>query len=161
VGAREGTGNARHGAALRCAAHGFDPAHVNLRTRSRIGFARKFAAGLYVAARQHEAGEPISIRAGFDLVRERGTNLSLFVLLLAPIAAAWVRLSALLFAVKFKPRRGIASAARLSGYHAERSGRELRRSTADNHRRDSPQATPRPGSFAFHPNRADPPRCRI
>ncbi|CRI65728.1 Integral membrane [Thiocapsa sp. KS1] len=59
------------------------------------------AAGLYVAARQQEAGEPVSVRAGFELVRERRTNLSLFALLLGLIAAAWVRLSALLFAVKF------------------------------------------------------------
>ncbi|RKT43137.1 DUF2189 domain-containing protein [Thiocapsa rosea] len=59
------------------------------------------AAGLYVAARQHEAGVPVSIRAGFELVWERRTNLSLFALLLGLIAAAWVRLSALLFAVQF------------------------------------------------------------
>jgi uncharacterized membrane protein len=59
------------------------------------------AAGLYVAARQQEAGEPVSIRAGFELVWERRTNLSLFALLLGLIAAAWVRLSALFFAVKF------------------------------------------------------------
>ncbi len=59
------------------------------------------AAGLYVAARQQEAGESISIRAGFELVWERRTNLSLFALLLGVIAAAWVRLSALLFAFQF------------------------------------------------------------
>jgi len=59
------------------------------------------AAGLYVAARQQEAGEPIRIRAGFELVWDRRTNLSLFALLLGLIAAAWVRLSALLFAVQF------------------------------------------------------------
>jgi uncharacterized membrane protein len=59
------------------------------------------AAGLYVAARQQEAGEPVGVRAGFELVRERLTNLSLFALLLGLIAAAWVRLSALIFAVQF------------------------------------------------------------
>jgi uncharacterized membrane protein len=59
------------------------------------------AAGLYVAARQREAGEPISIRGGFALVWERRTNLALFAVLLALITAAWVRLSALLFAIKF------------------------------------------------------------
>ena len=59
------------------------------------------AAGLYVAARQQDAGEPISIRGSFVLLWERRTNLSLFVLFLSLIAAAWVRLSALLFAIQF------------------------------------------------------------
>ncbi len=59
------------------------------------------AAGLYVAARQEEAGEPVSIRASLELIWKRRTNLSLFVLFLGLIAAAWVRLSALLFAIQF------------------------------------------------------------
>lgn len=59
------------------------------------------AAGLYVAARQHEAGDVVSIRQSLDLLWARRTNLSLFVLFLGLIAAAWVRLSALLFAIKF------------------------------------------------------------
>ncbi len=59
------------------------------------------ASGLYSAARQQEAGQPVKIRAGLDLIWERRTNLSLFVLFLGLIAAAWVRLSALLFAIQF------------------------------------------------------------
>ncbi|NKN34188.1 DUF2189 domain-containing protein [Marichromatium bheemlicum] len=59
------------------------------------------AAGLYVAARQREAGEPVAIRASLTLIWERRTNLGLFVLFLGLIAAAWVRFSALLFAIKF------------------------------------------------------------
>jgi uncharacterized membrane protein len=59
------------------------------------------AAGLYTAARQLAAGEPVSVRAGLGLLRSRSTNLALFAVFLALIMAAWVRLSALLFAVKF------------------------------------------------------------
>lgn len=59
------------------------------------------AAGLYVAARQSEAGAPVSIQTSLHLIWERRTNLSLFALFLGLIAAAWVRLSALLFAIKF------------------------------------------------------------
>lgn len=59
------------------------------------------AAGLYTAARQLAAGEPVSVRAGLELLRARSTNLALFAVFLALIMAAWVRLSALLFAVKF------------------------------------------------------------
>jgi uncharacterized membrane protein len=59
------------------------------------------AAGLYVAARQQEAGEPVSIGSAIRFLGTRSTNLGLFALLLALIMAAWVRLSALLFAVKF------------------------------------------------------------
>jgi len=58
------------------------------------------AAGLYVAARQHAAGETVSIGSGLALLWERRTNLSLFGVFLGLIMAAWVRLSALLFAVK-------------------------------------------------------------
>jgi uncharacterized membrane protein len=59
------------------------------------------AAGLYAAARQLSAGEPVSVRAGLELLRSRATNLALFAVFLALIMTAWVRLSALLFAVKF------------------------------------------------------------
>lgn len=59
------------------------------------------ASGLYAAARQMEAGERPSIGAGLRLLYARRTGLALFGVLLALIMAAWVRLSALLFAVKF------------------------------------------------------------
>ncbi|NEX22868.1 DUF2189 domain-containing protein [Thiorhodococcus mannitoliphagus] len=59
------------------------------------------AAGLYVAARQSEVEASVSIGQSVALIWERRTNLSLFVLFLGLIAAAWVRLSALLFAIKF------------------------------------------------------------
>ena len=58
------------------------------------------AAGLYVAARQLASGEPASIFAALSLLRTRGANLALFGVFLALIMA-WVRLSALLFALKF------------------------------------------------------------
>jgi uncharacterized membrane protein len=58
------------------------------------------ATGLYVAARQHERGEPVSIGASLKLLWDRRTNLSLFVVFLALVMAAWLRLAALLFAVK-------------------------------------------------------------
>lgn len=58
------------------------------------------AMGLYVAARQHADGEPVKIGAGLSLLWERRTNLSLFVVFLALVMAAWVRVSALLFAIK-------------------------------------------------------------
>jgi uncharacterized membrane protein len=56
------------------------------------------AAGLYTAARQHEAGEPISIAAGLRLLWQRSNDLGLFAIFLGLIMAAWVRFSALLFA---------------------------------------------------------------
>lgn len=59
------------------------------------------AVGLYTAARQREAGEAVSIPAALGLLRARAANLSLFAVLLGLIMAAWVRLSALLFAVQF------------------------------------------------------------
>ncbi|TVQ87137.1 MAG: DUF2189 domain-containing protein [Chromatiaceae bacterium] len=58
------------------------------------------AAGLYVAARQHAAGERVSIRAALALLWQRRTNLSLFAVYLALVMAAWVRLSALLLALQ-------------------------------------------------------------
>ncbi len=57
------------------------------------------AAGLYVAARQQDRGEPVVIRQSLALLWERRTNLGLFALFLGIIAAAWVRLSALIFAI--------------------------------------------------------------
>ena len=59
------------------------------------------AAGLYAAARQHERGMPVSISAGLGLLLQRRTQLGLFAVVLAIVMAAWVRISALLFAVKF------------------------------------------------------------
>jgi uncharacterized membrane protein len=67
------------------------------------------AAGLYGAARQREAGVPISIGETLALVWARRGNLGLFTLFLALMMAAWVRFSALLFAVKvdtFDPSAG-------------------------------------------------------
>jgi len=55
------------------------------------------AAGLYTAARQLEAGSPVSIAAGVGLLLRRQVNLGLFAVLLAVIMLAWLRLSALLF----------------------------------------------------------------
>lgn len=57
------------------------------------------AAGLYAAARAHEAGQPVAIRDGLALLWARRTNLGLFALFLALVMAAWVRFSALLFAL--------------------------------------------------------------
>jgi len=57
------------------------------------------AAGLYVAARQHGAGEPVSISRSLSLLWDRRTNLALFGVYLGLVMAAWVRLSALIFAV--------------------------------------------------------------
>lgn len=59
------------------------------------------ASGLYAAARQQAEGQPVSIAAALSLIRSRATNLALFGVFLALIMAAWVRLSALLFAIKF------------------------------------------------------------
>jgi len=56
------------------------------------------ASGLYIGARQHEAGERIAIRKSLALIWERATNLGLFAVFLGLIAAAWIRLSALIFA---------------------------------------------------------------
>jgi uncharacterized membrane protein len=67
------------------------------------------ASGLYIAARQYEAGERISVPRALRLLVARRTNMALFAVFLALIAAAWVRLSALLFAIKvsaFSPASG-------------------------------------------------------
>jgi uncharacterized membrane protein len=59
------------------------------------------AAGTYVAARQQQAGEPVSIGAAVRFLGTRSANMGLYAIFLALIMAAWVRLSALLFALKF------------------------------------------------------------
>lgn len=59
------------------------------------------ATGLYIAARQMQAGEPVSIRGAWRILAARKTNLALFALFLGLVMAAWVRLSALLFAIQF------------------------------------------------------------
>jgi uncharacterized membrane protein len=59
------------------------------------------AAGLYVAARQMESGEPVRIRAALRTLADCKTNMALFGLFLAMVMVAWVRLSALLFAIQF------------------------------------------------------------
>lgn len=59
------------------------------------------AAGLYVAARQRQAGEKVSIVKGIALLARRSTNIALFAVFLALLMAAWVRLSALIFALQF------------------------------------------------------------
>jgi uncharacterized membrane protein len=59
------------------------------------------AAGLYVARRDLDAGREPFIESGLVLVARRKTYLALFSTVLALVMAAWVRFSALLFAVKF------------------------------------------------------------
>lgn len=63
--------------------------------------AQFLAAGLYAAARRHGEGEAISIAAALKLLGSRATNLALYALFLALVMAAWVRISALIFAIKF------------------------------------------------------------
>lgn len=59
------------------------------------------ASGLYVASRDMERGIAPSIDASLRLLMRRSTYLALFSLTLALVMAAWVRFSALLFAVQF------------------------------------------------------------
>ena len=59
------------------------------------------AAGLYVASRDLERGTAPSIDGSLRLLGQRKTYLALFSLMLALVMAAWVRFSALLFAIKF------------------------------------------------------------
>jgi uncharacterized membrane protein len=59
------------------------------------------AAGLYVASRDIERGFSPSIASSLSLLVQRRTYLALFSLMLALMMAAWVRFSALLFALKF------------------------------------------------------------
>jgi len=60
------------------------------------------ATGAYVAARQLEAGHPVSIRVALRILAERKTNMALYGLFLALVMVAWVRFSALLFAIQFQ-----------------------------------------------------------
>jgi uncharacterized membrane protein len=59
------------------------------------------AAGLYAASRDIERGNAPSIANSLRLIGQRKTYLALFSLLLALTMAAWIRFSALLFALKF------------------------------------------------------------
>jgi len=63
--------------------------------------AQFLAAGLYAAARHQAEGEPISIKAALKLLGTRSSNLALYALFLGLVMAAWVRISALIFAIKF------------------------------------------------------------
>ncbi|MEA3640724.1 MAG: DUF2189 domain-containing protein [Lamprobacter sp.] len=58
------------------------------------------AAGLYVTARRHLAGEQIGIRASFALYGQRRSSLALFGLLLMFVVAFWTMASAVIFAIK-------------------------------------------------------------
>jgi uncharacterized membrane protein len=59
------------------------------------------ASGLYAASRDRERGIAPSIERGLRLLGQRKTYLALLSALLALVMAAWIRFSALLFAVKF------------------------------------------------------------
>jgi uncharacterized membrane protein len=59
------------------------------------------AAGLYVASLYIERGIAPSISSSLALLVQRRTYLALFSLMLALVMAAWIRFSALLFALKF------------------------------------------------------------
>ncbi len=59
------------------------------------------ASGLYAASRDMERDLAPSIDGSLRLLMRRSTHLALFSLTLALVMAAWVRFSALLFAVKF------------------------------------------------------------
>lgn len=59
------------------------------------------ASGLYIASRDLERGKKPGIRRSFRLLRRRATYIALFSLSLTLVMAAWVRFSALLFAIKF------------------------------------------------------------
>ena len=59
------------------------------------------ASGLYAASRDMEKGKSPSINNSFGLLMKRSTYLALFSVLLSLVMAAWVRVSALLFAFKF------------------------------------------------------------
>jgi uncharacterized membrane protein len=58
------------------------------------------AAGLYAASRDMESGNDPGIGRSLALLRRRSTYLALFSLMLALVMAAWVRFSALLFAIQ-------------------------------------------------------------
>lgn len=59
------------------------------------------ATGIYVAARQQQGGERASIGGAITFLGTRSANMGLYALFLALIMVVWVRVSALLFALKF------------------------------------------------------------
>ena len=59
------------------------------------------AAGLYAASRDMERGVAPNVSSSLRLIVQRRTYLALFSLMLALVMAAWIRFSALLFALKF------------------------------------------------------------
>lgn len=63
--------------------------------------AQFLAAGLYAAGHLRENGQVVTIGAALALLGSRKTNLALYALFLSLVMAAWVRLSALLFAIQF------------------------------------------------------------
>jgi len=60
------------------------------------------AIGAYTTSWQLGKGYPVSIREGLALIRSRANGLSLFTAMLLVILMAWIRLSSLLFAIKFQ-----------------------------------------------------------
>jgi uncharacterized membrane protein len=59
------------------------------------------ASGLYAASRDMEKGESPNIISSLRLLMKRSSYLALFSVMLSLVMAAWVRVSALLFAIKF------------------------------------------------------------
>jgi uncharacterized membrane protein len=59
------------------------------------------ASGLYAASRDMERGIRPSIGSSLRLLVKRSSYLALFSLMLSLVMAAWIRISALIFAVKF------------------------------------------------------------
>ena len=57
------------------------------------------AAGTYVASRQMEAGEKVSISTALPLLLQRAGGLAFIALLLLLLQAAWIRLTALMIAI--------------------------------------------------------------
>lgn len=93
---------------LLCALAGFAALMLS---RAMPGFTVKFliallllgpflAAGLYVTARRHLAGEQSGIRASLALYGERRSSLALFGLFLVFVVAVWMMASVVLFAIK-------------------------------------------------------------
>ena len=60
------------------------------------------AVGLYSAAKQIEAGEKVSIRSTFRVIRERALGIGLLAVFLAILMIAWLRISTLLMAVNVR-----------------------------------------------------------
>lgn len=59
------------------------------------------ASGLYAASRDMERGKPASISNSLGLLMRRSSYLALFSVMLSLVMAAWVRIAALIFAIKF------------------------------------------------------------